>query len=63
MYLGMALVLFGVADWRSNGVGYLVVGLFCGYLTEFQIKPEEQTMERLFGNVYLTYKTSVRRWI
>ncbi len=63
MYLGMALVLFGVAAWRSNGVGYLVVGLFCAYLTEFQIKPEEQALEGLFGATYSAYKARVRRWV
>lgn len=63
MYLGMALVLFGAAAWRSNGVGYLVVVIFCGYLTEFQIGPEERALERVFGSEYLAYKSRVRRWI
>ncbi|MEY2689536.1 MAG: hypothetical protein RL375_3735 [Pseudomonadota bacterium] len=63
MYLGMVLVLFGVAAWRSNGVGFLVVGLFCVYLTEFQIKPEERALERVFGGAYLAYRANVRRWV
>lgn len=63
MYLGMALVLFGVAAWRSNAVGYLVVGLFCAYLTQYQIKPEERALEGLFGDDYAAYKLLVRRWI
>jgi protein-S-isoprenylcysteine O-methyltransferase Ste14 len=63
MYLGMALVLFGVAAWRSNAIGYLVLGMFCIYLTEFQIKPEERALEGVFGSEYLAYRATVRRWI
>jgi protein-S-isoprenylcysteine O-methyltransferase Ste14 len=28
-----------------------------------QIEREEQYLERTFGEEYLTYKTSVRRWV
>jgi protein-S-isoprenylcysteine O-methyltransferase Ste14 len=63
MYLGMALVLFGVAAWRSNAVSYLLVGAFCIYLTEFQIKPEERALDGLFGDEYAAYRLLVRRWI
>lgn len=63
MYLGMALVLFGVAAWRSNGVGYLVVVIFCAYLTELQIKPEERALEGVFGGAYAAYMARVRRWL
>lgn len=63
MYLGMALVLMGAAAWHANVVGYVVVGMFCAYLTEFQIKPEELALEGLFGSDYASYKARVRRWM
>ena len=28
-----------------------------------QIEREEQYLERIFGEEYLTYKTNVRRWV
>jgi protein-S-isoprenylcysteine O-methyltransferase Ste14 len=63
MYLGMALLLLGAAAWTSNAIGYLLFGLFCIYLTEFQIKPEERALEKLFGADFMEYKARVRRWI
>ena len=32
-------------------------------MTEFQIKPEEAAMHKLFGEDYANYQASVRRWI
>lgn len=63
MYLGMAIGLFGVAAWRSTLLGYALVPLFCMYLTEFQIKPEERALRAVFGNEFLVYLAKVRRWI
>lgn len=63
MYLGMALILLGVAAWSAHGLGYLLVVAFCVYLTELQIKPEERALEERFGAEYTAYKAKVRRWI
>lgn len=63
MYLGMALLLLGIACWSANAVAYALVIVFCIYLTEFQIKPEERALQALFGQEYLAYKARVRRWI
>lgn len=63
MYLGMALVLLGLAAWESTLAGYSMVFLFCGYLTRFQIIPEERAMLAAFGPEYAAYMTRVRRWI
>lgn len=40
---------------------FLVVFVFC--ITQFQIKPEERQLEKLFGDAYLDYKQKVRRWL
>lgn len=63
MYLGMALMVLGAALWASEPISYLLVALFCAYLTEFQIKPEERILEASFGSEYLAFKAKVRRWI
>ena len=63
MYLGMALVLLGIAAWAAHVIGCLLVVIFCLYLTELQIKPEERALEQRFGQEYLVYKAAVRRWI
>jgi protein-S-isoprenylcysteine O-methyltransferase Ste14 len=34
-----------------------------GYITLFQILPEEKAMQDLFGETFEDYKARVRRWI
>lgn len=63
MYLGMAMALFGVAVWRASWPGFVVMLLFCAYLTRFQIVPEERMLLNLFGEEFATYMNQVRRWI
>ena len=63
MYLGMALMLLSVAVWCSTLLGYALVPLFCVYMTEFQIKPEERALLAIFGQEFSIYMTKVRRWI
>ncbi|MBY0573093.1 MAG: isoprenylcysteine carboxylmethyltransferase family protein [Undibacterium sp.] len=63
MYLGMALMLLAVAVWLSTVLGYALVPLFCVYMTEFQIKPEERALLAIFGQEFSAYMTKVRRWI
>jgi protein-S-isoprenylcysteine O-methyltransferase Ste14 len=63
MYLGMALGLGGLALWWANVAGGVVVLLFCAYLTQFQIKPEERALLDRFGPAYAAYLRRVRRWL
>ena len=63
MYLGMALVLFGLALMFNMIGGIIFTLLFTIYITKFQIKPEEEVMERLFGEDFLKYKLNVRMWL
>nr|PMH87079.1 hypothetical protein BCU57_08805 [Shewanella sp. 10N.286.48.B5] len=37
--------------------------LFVWYMNKFQIKPEEVLLTSIFGNDYIRYKQSVRRWL
>jgi len=63
MYLGMALVLLGLAAWASALSGYLLVPGFCAYLTRFQIIPEEKALLAAFGPAFARYMATVRRWV
>lgn len=63
MYLGMALILLGLAAWASTLAGYLFVAAFCACLTRFQIVPEERSLLVAFGPEFQRYMNEVRRWI
>ena len=63
MYLGMAFILIAAVFATRQPVGLLAVLAACVYLTQFQIKPEEQALEQTFGQSFLDYKKRVRRWI
>lgn len=63
MYVGMFSVLLGFGLWLGNPVGLLPLIGFVGYITEFQIKPEERILLEKFGEEYRLYQTQVRRWV
>jgi protein-S-isoprenylcysteine O-methyltransferase Ste14 len=63
MYLGMALILLGLALMFNVIGGTLFTLLFTIYITKFQIKPEEEVMKKLFGEDFLKYKQNVRMWL
>ena len=63
MYLGMVLVLLGVAVLFGTAAAFLPVPLFVWQIRRKFILPEEQFLEALFGQPYLDYKARVRRWI
>jgi len=63
MYLGLVLLLIGWALWLGTVSPWLVPPLFVIVISVAQIVPEEQALEELFGETYLAYRHSVRRWI
>lgn len=63
MYLGLLILLLGVATYLGQLSAFLVLPVFCIVITEMQIKPEEHMLEQKFGSEYLAYKSKVRRWI
>ncbi len=63
MYLGMALILLGLASMFNLIGGILFTLLFSIYITKYQIRPEEQVMEKLFGEDFLQYKQNVLMWL
>lgn len=63
MYLGMLLFLLGLSIYNGLIVGLIFLPLFVGYITFFQIIPEERAMIKIFGEDYKAYMKKVRRWI
>ncbi|MEE4662029.1 MAG: isoprenylcysteine carboxylmethyltransferase family protein [Halieaceae bacterium] len=63
MYLGMALILLGVACTTGTVGGLLVVPLFMAIIEWRFIRPEEAMLRNLFGEEYDAYCQRVRRWL
>ena len=63
MYLGMFFILLAFATRLGNLYSFSILVLYVWYITTFQIKPEEEALTKLFGEVYINYCKKVRRWI
>lgn len=63
MCLGLLLVLVG--GFLAQGAVIAAVGplAFFGYISRFQIAPEERALEATFGDAYAAYRMRVRRWL
>lgn len=63
MYLALAVALGAWAVWLA--VPWCALGplAFAGYLTRFQIVPEERVMHQKFGAAYDDYRRRTRRWL
>ena len=63
MYLGM-LILLIAASIQFNPIGGLFICAgFISFITFYQIIPEEEAMDNLFGQEYKDYSNKTRRWI
>ena len=63
MYLQMVVACVGVAVAFANVWILLLVPVCAWALQALAIIPEEQYLERKFGEHYLAYKKRVRRWL
>jgi protein-S-isoprenylcysteine O-methyltransferase Ste14 len=63
MYVGLALLQTGVGIGFSNGWIILLVAPVLVIIYATAIRPEEDYLERKFGDTYVDYKKSVRRWL
>ena len=63
MYLGFMLALVGWCAYLANWVSALLLPVFVAYLNRFQIQPEERALKERFGQQFLAYSQSVRRWL
>ena len=63
MYMGMFLMLLGVAFLMGNIGALLPIPVFMLIIRNNFVKGEERFMEDAFGQQYLDYKKDVRRWL
>ncbi len=63
MYLGMMLVLLGVALLLGTVSAFLPIPFFAWQIRRKFVLPEEKFLEDLFGRQYLEYKARVGRWL
>ncbi len=65
MYLGLVMILisFSIFFYTNPILSLLVIMIFVVYMNQFQIKPEERILTELFGQPYVDYLLTTRRWI
>lgn len=63
MYLGMVLILLGIAVLMGSLTPLIVVIAFAISMELVFVKTEERMLEEKFGGVWLEYKKQVRQWI
>lgn len=63
MYLGMTLILLGLAALLGSLSPLFVVPLFAWAMDRVFIVSEEKDLEAAFGNAYREYRERVRRWL
>jgi len=63
MYLSLLLALAAWATWLGSIAAAVVVPLFAGAMTRWQIRPEERALAALFGEEFEAYRRRVRRWL
>jgi protein-S-isoprenylcysteine O-methyltransferase Ste14 len=63
MYLGIVIVLLGVAVMFGTVGASLPIPFFVWVIQTRFIVGEENFLEELFGEQFLAYKRRVRRWL
>ena len=62
MYLALLLLLLAWGIWLGNAFNTLLAAGFVSYMNRFQIIPEEEALNTIFGKQYQQYCLKVRRW-
>lgn len=63
MYLGMVLILLGIALLLGSLTPYVVVPVFAVLMEAVFVRVEERMMRERFGEAWLGYTRQVRRWV
>jgi protein-S-isoprenylcysteine O-methyltransferase Ste14 len=63
MYIGMFLLLLGIGVCFRNMFSILIPVLFMILIHFVFVLKEEKLMFDVFGQIYLDYKTRVKRWV
>jgi protein-S-isoprenylcysteine O-methyltransferase Ste14 len=63
MYVGVAMVLLGWTIYLAAPLAIVGPIAFVGYITRFQIIPEERALSIKFAGQFAAYQSRVRRWL
>ena len=63
MYLGLFIVITSTSIFFGAWFGLIILCFFVWYINIFQIIPEEEALQKLFGKKFEEYTQNVRRWI
>ena len=63
MYLGMVLILTGIALLLSSFSPFLIIPLFAILIDRTYIRAEERMLTEKFGTIWEAYKAKTRRWL
>jgi protein-S-isoprenylcysteine O-methyltransferase Ste14 len=63
MYLGFVLILIGISILLGSLIPYLIVVIFAISMDVVFIGAEERMLQGAFGESWLQYTKSVRRWL
>jgi protein-S-isoprenylcysteine O-methyltransferase Ste14 len=63
MYLGLAVILVGVALALEALTPFFVIPVFVAIITVGFIVPEEAMLKERFGDAYTDFQRRVRRWL
>jgi protein-S-isoprenylcysteine O-methyltransferase Ste14 len=63
MYLGMALILLGIAILMGSAMPFIVIPVFCILMEMVFVRTEEGMLEEQFGPEWVAYTKKVRKWI
>jgi protein-S-isoprenylcysteine O-methyltransferase Ste14 len=64
MYLGFLLLLIALGVYQELWMNLVLAPLgFISYMNKFQIIPEENALQEIYGAEYAAYQKKVRRWL
>jgi protein-S-isoprenylcysteine O-methyltransferase Ste14 len=63
MYLGMVLILSGLAIFMGSLTPFIVIVIFAVLMEVVFIRTEEQMLAQQFGEVWNVYTDKVRKWV
>ena len=63
MYLGFVFLLLGIALLLGSAVPFVIVALFPVLIDRMYIRVEETMLRDRFGDEWVAYRASVRKWL
>jgi len=63
MYIGLCAAILAFGIYVGTWFVFILLPLFVVSINYLQIVPEEIALQKLFGDEYVSYCNSVRRWI